>query len=48
MNNALNLIADARRAGRHSLSESDGKRLLAAFGVKAPRSSTPPSAATII
>lgn len=38
MNNALNLIADARRAGRHSLSESAGKQLLAAFGVTAPRS----------
>jgi acyl-CoA synthetase (NDP forming) len=40
MNDALELIAEARRGGRSALTEADGKRLLAAFGVRAPRSVT--------
>ena len=35
--NSRELIATARGAGRSSLSEADGKRLLAAFGVSVPR-----------
>jgi acyl-CoA synthetase (NDP forming) len=34
----LELIDAARRAGRRSLNEVDGKRLLAAFGARVPRS----------
>ncbi|MFC6674205.1 acetate--CoA ligase family protein [Marinobacterium aestuariivivens] len=38
MNNVTAIIAEARRAGRGSLSEDAGKQLLAHFGVSVPRS----------
>jgi acyl-CoA synthetase (NDP forming) len=34
----IDLIREARKAGRRALSEADGKRLLEAFGVRVPRS----------
>jgi acyl-CoA synthetase (NDP forming) len=38
MNDTLNLITEARKAGRGSLTEAEGKQLLESFGVRAPRS----------
>ncbi|WP_234250329.1 acetate--CoA ligase family protein [Billgrantia desiderata] len=38
MNDRLNIITQARKAGRGSLSEAEGKQLLESFGVRAPRS----------
>lgn len=38
MSKALQMIDAAREAGRSSLTESDGKRLLAEFGVRVPQS----------
>uniref|UniRef100_UPI0035621D3A acetate--CoA ligase family protein n=1 Tax=Halomonas sp. TaxID=1486246 RepID=UPI0035621D3A len=38
MNDSLNIIIAARKAGRGSLTEAEGKRLLEGFGVRAPRS----------
>ncbi len=38
MNNGLNIITQARKAGRGSLTETEGKQLLESFGVRAPRS----------
>jgi acyl-CoA synthetase (NDP forming) len=38
MNDAADMIADAKRHGRAALDESAGKRLLATFGISVPKS----------